>query len=289
MATVCRQFQHVKEGDSAETIKEKRFLNSILADRKPYFFRYKYRQTDKEYRDYITQKDEDCHQHFRISLEELLAMSESEMTQEQKEFKDYYNRFLPVITSKCVMNKICWYIESIDFNIKKKIRSFEKFDPRTLQSGNFVPNDKKLYEQVYELVTNTIKKWNSMKGTLAKDSNIKNPTKSSGSVFNRENEYLALKMALEELCPNDETMSNYLIQLFYVDKPSLNKNILWELYGKQIYENIRSKVNVCYFPKKNSLGSMEFLYENYSIEKVDLCLVRDSEELQAKELIGEII
>ena len=63
-------------------------MNSILADRKPYFFRYKYRQTDKEYRDYIAQKNEDCHQHFRITLNELLAMPESEMTQEQKDFKD---------------------------------------------------------------------------------------------------------------------------------------------------------------------------------------------------------
>ena len=27
-------------------------------------------------------------------------------------------------------------------------------------------------------------------------------------------------MALEELCSNDETMSNYLVQLFYVDKTS---------------------------------------------------------------------
>ena len=107
LATVCRQFQHIKEEDSEEIKEKKEFLNSILADRKPYFFRYKYRQTDKEYRDYIAQKNEDCHQHFRITLDELLAMPESEMTQEQKDFKDYYNRFIPVVTSKCVMNKIC--------------------------------------------------------------------------------------------------------------------------------------------------------------------------------------
>ena len=289
LATVCRQFQHIKDEDTEEEKARKQFLNSILADRKPYFFRYKYRQTDKEYREYITQKNEDCHQHFRIWLGELLAMSKEEMTEEQKEFVDYYNRFMPVVTSDCVMNKICWYIESIDFDIKKKIRSSEKFDYRTLQSENFIPNDKKLYEQIYELVTETIKRWNTMKSDQAKKNVIKNPTNKSENAFSRENEYLALKMALDEICPNDETMSNYLVQLFYVDKTSLNKNILWELYGRQIFENIKSKTSVCYFPKKNPLGSMEFLYENYSIEKVDLSQIEKKPEDECFEFVEEIV
>lgn len=61
-----------------------------------------------------------------------------------------------------------------------------------------------------------------------------------------------------------------MITLFYEDKPSYNKGILWELYGRQIFENLKTKVNSCYFPKKNPNGTLEFLYENYSIEKVDL-------------------
>lgn len=277
LATVCRQFQHIEDEDTEETKEKKRFLNSILADKKPYFFRYKYRQTDKEYREYLIQKNEDCHQHFRITLDELLALPEDELTEEQKEFKDYYYRFIPVVITNCVMNKICWYIESIDFDIKAKVRSSEKFDYRTLQSENFELKDKKLYEQIYEIVVKTVKEWNNSRTEIAKEASLKNP-KGKENNFNKEVEYAKLKESLEDLCPNDEIVTNYLVQLFYVDKLSLNKNILWELYGRQIYENVRSKTNACYFPKKNENGSMEFLYEKYSIEKVDLNAIEEDKE-----------
>lgn len=277
LATVCRQFQHIEDEDADEVKEKKKFLNSILADKKPYFFRYKYRQTDKEYREYLIQKNEDCHQHFRITLDELLALPEDELTEEQKEFKDYYYRFIPVVVTNCVMNKICWYIESIDFDIKAKVRSSEKFDYRTLQSENFELKDKKLYEQIYELVVKTVKEWNNSRTEISKEANLKNP-KGKENNFNKEIEYAKLRSALEDLCPNDEIVTNYLVQLFYVDKLSLNKNILWELYGRQIYENVRSKTNSCYFPKKNENGSIEFLYEKYSIEKVDLNAIEEDKE-----------
>ena len=61
-----------------------------------------------------------------------------------------------------------------------------------------------------------------------------------------------------------------MVYIFYVEKQSLNKSVLWSLVGKTIYEIIKSKTNSFYFPMKNSNGSIRFLYDNYSIEKVIL-------------------
>ena len=73
-----------------------------------------------------------------MTLDELLIKKEDELTQEQKDFINYY--YYPVIDSPCVMNKICKYIESIDFQIKKKIKSNGDFDYKSLQSKDFILN-----------------------------------------------------------------------------------------------------------------------------------------------------
>lgn len=227
---------------------------------------------------YLKKRDEKLKNKFgnAWSLERLLNTPEDELTEEQKEFKKQYYDFLPVIDSDCVMNKISHYIESIDFEIKKKVRSSDAFDYRILQSENFMIN-KKIYEQIYYKVEEHIKNWQIRRRV--------NDTKTlQDSSVEKTVAYSVLKEDLEQICPNDTTVVNHLITLFYEDKPSYNKGILWDLYGRQIFENIRSKVNSCYFPKKNSNGTLEFLYENYSIEKVDFSQVEIEEDFDDRDL-----
>ena len=278
LATVCKQFQHINyETDSLEDIKRKKFLNSILADRKPYFFRYKYNALNKEYNEFVKKNDEDCQIRFCMSLKELFAIPDEERTEAQQEFIRCYNHFLPVIDSDCVMNKICKHIEGIDFHIKQKIRSSQSFDYRVLLSENFSVN-KKLYEQIYELITVTFKEWDSRKKDKVSSGAVKERNSTSQITkekFDKEGEYALLKVALEELCSNEEMLANHLVYLFYVDKPSYNKNVLWSLVGKQIFENVKDKTSSYYFPQKNPSGSLRFLFENYSIERV---LVEKKEE-----------
>lgn len=204
------------------------------------------------------------------NLERLLSTPEEELTDELKEFKRQYYDFLPVVDSDCVMNKISHYIESIDFEIKKKVRSSDAFDYRILQSENFMIN-KKIYEQMYRKVDEHIKSWANTKSVADK-------TKLKDEMLDKQAKYFTLKEDLEQICPNDETVANHLVTLFYEDKPSYNKGILWECYGKQIVETLKGKVKSCYFPKKNSNGTLEFLYENYSIEKVDFSQVMEAKE-----------
>ena len=273
LATICRNFQHIEETDDEETVVKKKFYNSILADKKPYFFRYKYTQTDKELKHYLKKREEKLKNKFgnAWSLDRLLNSPEEELNEEQKEFKRQYYDFLPVVDSDCVMNRISHHIESIDFEIKKKVRSSDAFDYRMLQSENFMIN-KKTYELVYRKVDEHIKSWANTRINSDK-------TKLKDEMVDKQAKYFSLKEDLEEICTNDEILTNHLITLFYEDKPSYNKGILWECYGKQIAENLKKKVKSCYFPKKNPNGSLEFLYENYSIEKVDLEKVLEENEI----------
>lgn len=229
---------------------------------------------NKEYNEFVRKSDEDCHIRFGKSLQEVLSIPKKKKTEEEKEFIDYYKHFLPVIDSDCVMNKICKYIESVDFHIRQKVRSSQSFDYKILLSDNFAVN-KKLYEEICRKVNETFKGWKSKKETH-QGYTVKNPL--MGNQFDKDKEYLGLLRDLEDITSNSESLANHLVYLFYVDKPSYNKNILWSLVGDIIYENVKRKTNAYYFPMKNPNGSLEFLFENYSIERVAVPHDTEAEE-----------
>lgn len=269
--TIWKQFQRATEEDSLEQIQEKNFYNSLLADRKPYFFKYKYNHLNKELNEYNKKNDENCQTRFCMSLKEMLAIPVEKRTSQQRDFIMYYYKFLPVIDSNCVMNRVCKYIEGVDFNIKQKVRSSQDFDYRVLQSPNFTLN-KNLYKKIQNVIEASFKEWNEKK----KDVNIKGFVKGNAQratekvKFDKDAEYMVLKGKLQEITSNEEQLANHLVYLFYCDKPSYNKTVLWALVGKQLYENVKSKTNSFYFPQKNVNGSLEFLYEKYSIERIML-------------------
>lgn len=271
LATIWKEYQKHTEDETEEEKKLKDFYNSILADKKPYFFKYKYKFLSKEYADYINRNNKNCLTRFGIELKDILNLNEDELTNEQKVFIKYYKKHLPVIDTDCVMNKICKYIEGVDFQIKKKVRSSQDFDYRILLGNNFILN-KSLYNEIKEELERTFKIWDETRREAENKKYRRNNTlkDEEKAKFDKDMEFSVLKNKLLEICSNEEKLVNHLIYYYYVDKPSANKGILWALAGKQIYENLKLKVNSYYFPIKNKNGSLKFLYENYSIEKIDI-------------------
>ena len=190
----------------------------------------------------------------------------------------YFNKFMPVIDSDCVMNRICKYIEGVDFKIRQKVRSSHNFDYKILMGQNFNIN-KKLYIKIKDEVEKTFKEWEEQARNKRANRLDKNTThENSSKKMDKEIEYGLLKARLEEICSNEEQLTNHLIYLFYEDKPSLSKTTLWSLVGTQIFENIKSKTQSFYFSIKNPNGSLEFLYENYSIERIAVISEDENED-----------
>ena len=206
-----------------------------------------------------------------MTLKELFAIPENELTQAQKDFIMYYNKFLPVIDSDCVMNKLCKYIESIDFHIKQKIKSNKNFDYHILLGDNFNVNSA-LLVKINDLMTKTFKEWDEINKEIRNSSKVKNKIttdKDGGKVkLDKDLAIGILKDNLEDLCSNEEQLTNHLIYWFYEIKPSASKSVMWTLVGRQIFENMKKKTKSYYFPVKNPNGSLTFLYDNYSIERI---------------------
>lgn len=270
--TMWKTWQKITDEDTPEVAEKKKFENSILADRKPYFMIYKYPDLKKEFNTYKKEKEIICKREFGIGLSELLSIPDEDLTEQQRVFKFLFYKRLNIVDSPCEMNRLCHYIESVDFNIRQKVKTSQDFDCTVLMSDTAEFNDK-----TYASISRAIKSFLSEQEESRKLSRSKSGRSGvafSNKVYNqKEMQMEYLKNQLSLACPNEEELTNYMVQYFYTEKKTSNKGILWSICGPQLFKNVRSKHHTIYFPEKtedNRTGDLTFLYENYSIEEMDM-------------------
>ena len=276
-----KQKLKINKDDTPEQKAQKEFYNKIKCDKKPYFFRYKYEDLNRAYKDYFTKANYKL-QNIPNEIEgkskvknfkELLKKDYNSLIKEEQTLVDSYYKFLEKetksIDTDCVMNNICHYIENIDFDIKKKVCSYDDFDCKILMSKNKNYFNEEIYRKICKEVEKDFENYVNDKKVLdeneGRKKNVADNSRSPKDVL-LEN----LKNGLSKIESNTEFLSNYLIKLFYEDCLSYNKNILWGFIGKQIYLNVLSKSSKAVIPVKNSNGSIEYLYERYSLEEVNI-------------------
>lgn len=207
-------------------LSQKNLYNNTVLDKYPYFFRYIYKDTDREYKKYLDEYNILCRQKYRMTFRDLEAQKEK--TPEQERFIADFYEFCPVVISDSPMNLLCRYIENIDFHILQKTKS---------DAGSFdceIYKRKDLdYMDYYEEVTSAIRKFLS-----EHQSRMVINTTEDGNDTLSDNAAEDLYKRLAGICSNPYIIVNCLIDYFYREKPKSNKDFLWQTYGKFIYKNI---------------------------------------------------
>lgn len=261
-------YHKVNENDLDNEKEQKEFLNRILLEKHPYFFIYLYKGTKNKYKNHVNRYNITCQQKFGMSLEEL--MNTKRKTKEQRDFLNLFEKYSPVINSDCVMNNLCKYIESVDFGIKNIIKDSknDEFYPLLLN------NDVKFNHERYLQVISTYNKYKKMIHKLIP---VTSQNESQKSGFDEEQSKMVagqhekFKSKLLEICSNEDELVNYLIHLFYVEQPNSNKELLWKMYGKNLYKNIKANSNdTILIPVPDEHGYINYLNNYYSLKEVQL-------------------
>ncbi|MCA1021625.1 RNA dependent RNA polymerase [Halobacillus litoralis] len=258
------QFQKIYDEDTEDIKKKKEFQNQILMDKHPYFFIYAYKNTKKKYGQYVKRNDITCKQKFGLSLDELKNLHRK--TVEQKDFLKSFYRYSPVIESDCVMNNLCKHIESIDFGIKRLVKS----DNDILHVRKLMSNDIKDINQV--LYQDVVSIYNQYKKTVSQKSSLTGKPNKGG--FDDETyssilyHYQQFEKDLFQITSDIRTIVDCLIWLFYIESPRSNKDVLWSIFGEYIYENVLSKINEYHIPVNDPNGEIEYLGSKYSLKRV---------------------
>ena len=234
---------------------------NILLNRRPYFFKYLYRDSKKDYNKYIEKQETLCIKLFGKPLDTVLN-SLNPTLEERKFIEEYYN-WSPLIESDSCMNSLCKYVESIDFEIKDKIKTNKNFINFDLyKNSNIIYND---YQK--NLALKALQEYKQLKSREQINKNYNNLY-----LDNREENNVS-SINLEEIAlnyiSNVEVLTNIYVDYFYKTCPKSNKDILWKYFGKNIVKNIMNNTkDPITFPIKDSKGTIEYLGENYSLKEI---------------------
>lgn len=248
----------------------KTLYNNTLLDKYPYFFRYVYKDTNRAYKKYLDEYNIICKQKYKMDFHKLEALENK--TKEQNEFVSNFYEFCPVLISDSPMNLLCKYIECINFDISRKTKiDAELFDYEIYKRNKFeymnYYNDVKSITQKFISEQRNVIVANSMEDSYA------NPDDNNEIYLDNMSETLYER--LNKVNRNPYIIVNCLIDYFYKEKPSSNKDLLWVTYGKYIYKNVVENTGntTALFPMpcaENEKGDLQYLGYNYTLKEIKL-------------------
>jgi len=259
--------QKINVDDSEEIIKKIELHNSILLNKYPYFFKYLYKTANKKYKKYCEMNEITCHQKYKMSFKKLKELDR--LSFEQKEFVDNFYKYMPLTYSNNPMNLLCKYIEGINFEINKKIKSLDDSNIISIYINKEHPYTNEQYKEVINILNQHINKirynkilFNDVANDYNYDDNIIQDFKIDNDLLEQE---------LNNFCSDVYLVTNILIDYFYKDKISSNKDILWNTYGKYIYNNVKkNNIDNPKFPFPNKYGKINYLGLNYSLKELNI-------------------
>ncbi len=245
---------------------EEEFLKSIMLDRHPYFFIHLYSSTKNKYKKYMEEENLSSLHKFGIGIYDLL--NKKELNENEKDYVKKFYQYMPVIDSNSTMNNICKYIEDVDYDIKNKIK--DKDDKNIylllMKNKNIIENE--LFEDV-------LKKYKEFKKNIRQLSTVRTSNYDNKYDETKAQEVNSLKIEfrdkMSEICSNIYEVVDCLIYVCYKKYPSNNKDLLWNIYGDIILENlINENQGSIMFPFPNEDGNIEYLNKNFKLEEISL-------------------
>lgn len=254
--------RHAIGGDMTE--ENKKFLRSIVADRKPYFMRYIYPSLSKEYTKYIRDTNKNAMRRFRMSVDELMSMPSKDLTDQQLEFLQRYRYYMPVGTGDCTMNRICRRVEREYDKVLSKKRDEVPFDYTILRgdsdySVSHMRAIKKLMDEYDKIVRDRV--ITAERTRVKKEDRIAN-AQLLDDIF---------REACASACPNKEELCEILIDLCYTKEKS--KQFVWRMCGDDIVKKLMKKNKSIQFPTKSDGGDIEWMSESFEVASVQVDVV----------------
>lgn len=238
--------------------REKELNQRIAADKKPYFFTYRYSDVKKAYDKFIKSVEANAKRRYNATLNDLLEADG--LDAERSEFLQNCQRYLPVSAAPGVMNRICWLIEN-EFRTQDVLPDVE-FDYSVLKG------DAEYSDDEYLGVAALFDRYNSQMQLYMKGQRL-----NENSGCDVELEVLHLKRTFVEMCaevcPDEQRLANIVIDLCYGSNKA--KTFAWDVCGEQIWRNVLKKNGgVMYYPCKDETGEMLFAGERYTVKTLEV-------------------
>jgi len=249
----------IKEDDTKEEIKKKKFNLKILADKKPYFFIYVYPTLKRKYKDYENMSNRQCGFRFKKNINELIKTKNK--TEDEKIFYKYYLARKITDENNSLMNKICWKFETeFDNFLTSKIKNV-KFDYTILKTNEKYSkkrynNVKSIYKEYKRELIEYVKK---EKNSINKDSSQK--------YYDRIIFINRFKDKCIRVCPNENELCDIVVDISYSKGYNTSKQFCWDMCSEIIIDNLYCKNKSIKYVEKDIDGDIEFKGRKFKLKE----------------------
>lgn len=238
----------------------RRLYLKLVAEKKPYFMRLIYPTLMKQYNTYIKNTNKNALREFQMSIDEMLTLPASELTERQRDFLRYYKSRMPVGDNDCVMNRICRRFEKEFDGYLGKHNADIEFDYTIMKSG--VEYSRSQYNAILKLYEN----YNKRLRNYAVFAN-----------YERVDEYDAFSHMLElrtefiqectRICQNRFALCDIVLDICY--KKSSTKRFAWEMCGDEIIQNLLVRNNgVLTYPTLDANGEVSYCGNRFTVKQI---------------------
>lgn len=242
-----------------EDADKKRFYQRLVADKKPYFMRLIYPALMKQYNTYIKNTNKNAMREFQMTVDELLELPQSELTDRQKDFLRYYRSRMPVGTNDCVMNRICRRFEGEFDGYLGRHNADVEFDYTIMKSG--AEYSKSQYNAIAKLYENYNKRLRSYAVFASYERVDEYDTFSR--MLEMKNEFM---QECTRVCQNRFALCDIVLDICY--QRSSTKRFAWEMCGDEIIENLLAKNGgAISYPTMDSNGDIQFGGNRFSMRE----------------------
>lgn len=248
--------------NTIEDATQHRFYQKLVADKKPYFMRYIYPALMKQYNTYIKNTNKNAMREFQMTVDEMMELPRSELTERQKDFLRYYQSRMPVGDNDCVMNRICRRFEAEFDGYLGRHNSSTDFDYTIMKSG--VEYSKSQYYDIVKLYENYNRRFRSY-STFADCERV-----DEYDVFYRMTEMRSeFEQDCAQVCPNRFALCDIVLDICY--KKSSTKRFAWEICGDEIIQNLLARNNnIISYPTLNADGDIQFCGNRFSVNHKEI-------------------
>lgn len=238
----------------------------ISADRKPYFFRYIYPALSKQYNTYIKNTNKNAMREFRMTVDEMKMLPDSERSDRMNEFLYYYDLCMPVGINDCVMNKICRAFERAFDGFIGASSSKSEFDYSILKS------DAEYTEGQYRTIERLYRSYNHRRILFATTANTERIDENSAraTIQMLEDEF---RESCSTVCQNESSLCNIVLDICYRKRST--RHFAWHMCGDAIIGNLLAKNGYgITFPTADTNGDISYCGERFRMET---CVLKGEE------------
>ena len=279
-----KKIEKIEPNDSQDEVIRKMRRNAMVVSKKPYFFRYLYPELNAQYKQFESSYNQISRDMFGIKFKKLFLKENK--TEEEKTLIRRYQKYSPLITAPCTMNKLCKEFESIDFDIKFA-RDFSSGNSSKTKAKSMLPTfEAELSDTFDQEKLNTVRQ---MYRTFSDKKQIKHLSNILTQNLIQDDDYQEYRSTIyddilerirQQMIDAGITDKEFLFYSYKLSQiyASFNWGFVWEILDDRILFYIPQGQTFC--PVKDPDGDYSYLGNTYSLKDItnfDLSTTEESD------------